>query len=688
MDVLASSVATCLGFASLFPSRENLLVDADLDDNDESKRITSPASAMAVASAHRQGELITDLVAGLWPFIRIAMAQKIEERVAPRFKSLPGPLATMRFVKIDIGHVPVRLDNVVVHERNKKMLQFDLDMDWDGKCDIILKADYLGSFGIKSLKLFGRLSILMQPLVDKLPIVQAVQVAFINPPKINLEFAGLANLADVNVVRQRLYEIVQRVLARQMVLPRRRLVKLDAATSYFDIYKAPIGIARLTMLYGTGFVIEERKIFQKPDIPDCFVVATMGNATYRTATIRDDLNPVWDESMDFLLCDFDQIIHMDVIDEDGGPLDPDDFLGAADVTVGQVLLGGGQTTMELLDEGGKPTNAHVTLSVKKVTLIENLASLSAQPSERNLNEIRGLLTILIGQASRLPVEKENVSACVQVLYGEKKFETKTVSDYTGLDSLNPFFDDGFHVPLTADMLLPDGQINNIELILLNQKEPLGTIILTHDRVASAPDCVLTEKQAIGDGGASLDYRIILRGTTTIDPNPPTGSSSRSSLGLLSSPLHKDPMINFTILKAHGFRSQRFRKFLRRKNDIADPYCVVKFGSDPHPWRTKTKQDALSPVWNESKSFIFLNHGQTFRIELWDDNEGRKKRREKDDLLGMVRVTVGKILLNEGKVELETELEGRPTGIFVTVLCELLDAGLPGHMGTEQAPGCE
>lgn len=669
MEFVATGVATCFGLGSVFASRENLLAEAADNDEDKASRAMSPVSAMAVASAHTQGELISDLVAGLWPFIRLAMAKKIEEKVSPRFKALPGPLATMRFVKIDLGTCPMRLDNVVVHERNKTTLQFDLDVDWDGNCDIKLKADYLGSFGIKSLKLFGRLSILMQPLIEDLPIVQAVQVAFINPPKITLEFAGLANLADVNIIRQRIYDILQRVLQKQMVLPRRRLVKLDAATSFFDIYKPPIGVARLTMLHGTGFVVEERNFLQSADIPDCYVVASMGNAKHRTATIKDDLNPVWDETIDFLLCDFDQVIHMDVIDEDGGPLDPDDFLGAADVTVGQVLLQNGQTTIELLDEGGKPTNARITVGVQRVDLTENLASLSASAMEGHANEISGLLTVLIGQANNLPVDKENVSACVKLSYGNQEFSTKLVADYAGLDSLNPFFDDVFHIPLTADLLLPEGRIKDFELILLNQNESLGVITLTHERVVSAPKCVLTEKEAIGTGGASLVYRVILRGLSIMDPN---GNSNRSTVGIPASPTDKDAMVNITVLKAHGFKSQRFRKFLRKKNDVADPYCVVKFGSDPHPWRTRTIQDSLAPEWNESKSYTFLNHGQTIRIEIWDDNEGRKKRREKDDLLGMARVTVGKILLNQGKLEIETQLEGKSTGIFVTVLCELVE----------------
>ena len=58
------------------------------------------------------------------------------------------------------------------------------------------------------------------------------------------------------------------------------------------------------------------------------------------------------------------------------------------------------------------------------------------------------------------------------------------------------------------------------------------------------------------------------------------------------------------------------------------------------------------------------------VDLWDENGGR---RTKDDFLGNVRFTVGECLLQAGNATaVEVFMEGKPTGIYVTFKCELVD----------------
>ena len=177
----------------------------------ESRGITVvPRSAVGVAAQHSD-VFLSDLLAQLWHYISEAASQAIKETVEPEFKELPGPLKTLHFTNLDIGNVPIRLDNIVVHdvEKDTNTLQMNLDVLWDGNCSIELKADYLGSFGVRKIKLFGRMSILLKPLVSTLSIVQAIQVSFINPPTIELDFVGLANIADMKVLKRRIHVITQ-----------------------------------------------------------------------------------------------------------------------------------------------------------------------------------------------------------------------------------------------------------------------------------------------------------------------------------------------------------------------------------------------------------------------------------------------------------------------------------------------
>ena len=154
------------------------------DEGDEAVNSTS-RNLPVFASSSGTG-FMSDMLAQMWPYINVAASKSIKDSVEPQFKDLPGPLGTLHFTKVNLGHVPLRLDNIIVHEVDKanNTLQMDMDVRWDGVSDIQLKANYLGSFGVKSIKLFGRMTILLKPMVETLSLVEAVQVAFVNPPEV------------------------------------------------------------------------------------------------------------------------------------------------------------------------------------------------------------------------------------------------------------------------------------------------------------------------------------------------------------------------------------------------------------------------------------------------------------------------------------------------------------------------
>lgn len=62
----------------------------------------------------------------------------IKEIVEPMLASmLPGPLATLRFVKIDLGDVPISIAGVDVHKADNG-IKVDMDVVWEGHSDIEL----------------------------------------------------------------------------------------------------------------------------------------------------------------------------------------------------------------------------------------------------------------------------------------------------------------------------------------------------------------------------------------------------------------------------------------------------------------------------------------------------------------------------------------------------------------------
>eukprot|EP00978_Attheya_sp_CCMP212_P024346 scaffold76358_cov41-Attheya_sp.AAC.1 len=184
-----------------------------------------------------------------------------------------------------------------------------MDVFWDGTCDIRLAAPFVGSFGVKEIKFSGRMSILLKPLTNQLPIVSVIQYAFINPPTLDLEFTGLAQIVDFHLIRN----MVGVILQSMVVLPNCMMYKMDLTSSFLDTYQPPIGISHITALRGRGFQIE--KIFiGVDDIPDVYCDIQLDPTKWRTSTIKNNLSPKWKEAYNITyIMGFDQQLGVSIL---------------------------------------------------------------------------------------------------------------------------------------------------------------------------------------------------------------------------------------------------------------------------------------------------------------------------------------------------------------------------------------
>lgn len=68
----------------------------------------------------------------------------IKDIAEPMFKTmLPGPLKSLHFTKIDLGTVPMKLNGVLVTKTDTDGIKLDMNVEWDGECDIKLDADMM-----------------------------------------------------------------------------------------------------------------------------------------------------------------------------------------------------------------------------------------------------------------------------------------------------------------------------------------------------------------------------------------------------------------------------------------------------------------------------------------------------------------------------------------------------------------
>lgn len=465
--------------------------------------MASAAVAASIASGGVESVgFLNDIVTQLWDEINVAGSAMTKELVEPMFKELlPGPLSSLHFTKIDLGRTPIRFDNIDVHSRAENVIKLDVDVSWDGDCDIDLKANLIGSLGVEKVKLKGRMSVLLCPLVSRLPLVTAAQIAFINPPELSLDFTGLAEVADLCIIDDTIRKIIQDILAMILVLPNRLLVKIDPANDYFKAYQQHLGFLRLTVVSGRGFVTPKQ--FFK-DVPDTYCKVRVGaHKTWKTSTKDNDLTPEWNETSDFLLSDHDQLIRLEVLDDD---LARDDEIGGGQITVGKLLLAGKTAEIPLLAKD-TDTGAKVTIKCDIFEFVPDITSFEDAAHEPK-GLMCGLITIIVAGAFKVPGIRKDIGPNVKAYWGKEEFATPILLDMPGIDTNNPCFDCAFRIPLTTEKAADP---SDFTLTLLDRKDKLGSISVPYADVLSAPGMTLKTDKLKLDNGSVINASISICG---------------------------------------------------------------------------------------------------------------------------------------------------------------------------------
>ncbi|CAI6337287.1 unnamed protein product [Periconia digitata] len=472
--------------------------------------MASLADKLTASGGAESAGFLNDIVEQLWPNINVAGCRMVKEIVEPILAStLPGPLSSLRFVKLDLGHVPFRLSAVDVHKTSTGGIKLDMDVTWESHSDIELDGKMVPKMGIERVHLNGRLSVLLGPLTDIIPLIGAAQVAFINPPKLQLDFTDAANIADLGIVSGTVRKTILGIIGGMAVLPNRFLVKLDASSDYFKTYQPHLGVLRLTVGKATGVAGPKKSSVKRllnkivKDIPDCYCQVNVGaEEEWRTKTIKNDHDPDWNETHDFLIADFDQAITLDVNDDDVGA---DDDIGMGSITVKALLLAGGSSEIPLTHKD-EPTDARLTIHGKFFHFTGEPNTLNAQQIEGE-GQICGLATILVASALGLQGQRDELNPSVKISWGAKEFRTAVKSYSPGTDIFNPSFDQAFRVPITGEMIENPAAF---KVTLLNKEVETGTVEVGFTDVMNAPGLTLTDAFKVGSG-ATVRLSISLHG---------------------------------------------------------------------------------------------------------------------------------------------------------------------------------
>ncbi|KAK2033519.1 C2 domain-containing protein [Colletotrichum zoysiae] len=453
---------------------------------------------------------LNDIIEQLWPNINVAGCKMVKDIVEPMFATmLPGPLASLKFVKLDLGPVPMRVSEVDVHKVDNGGIKLDMNVTWEGKSDIELDGNMVPKLGIEHVRLKGRLSILLAPLINAIPLIGAAQVAFINPPELKLDFTNAANIADWALVDKAVRKVIINIISSMAVLPNRYLVKLDSNNDYFRTYLPQLGALRLTIERAIGISGPKKsgakRLLAKivKDIPDCYCKVNVGaEDEWRTTTKKNDHDPEWNETHDFLVADHDQKIFIDVQDDDLGG---DDDIGVATTTVRDILLNGGSQELGLTHEG-QPTDAKIVVHAKFFEFVGDAGAITSTQSQSE-GQIVGVATVLIASALGLQGQRDELNPSIKVTWGAKEFQTAAKSYSPGTDIFNPSFDQAFRIPVTADLIANPA---NFKISLMNKASETGSVEIPFEEVLGAPGLVREDSFDVGSG-ATVRASISLRG---------------------------------------------------------------------------------------------------------------------------------------------------------------------------------
>jgi len=181
------------------------------------------------------------------------------------------------------------------------------------------------TLGMKSFKISGEAVLLLRPVMEEITgCVGGCTFYFSNRPKIEMDFTGLANVADFGGISDIVRGVMHQVLADKMVLPN-AITQLIGYTNV-AVYPLvmgpphpPIGVLQVTTVKAEGIKSGDWNLWPSTAADDNYIKFTMGDQEWKAPTAE------MGKSHHFFVHDSLQRLSIDVFDKD--QWSKDDYLG-------------------------------------------------------------------------------------------------------------------------------------------------------------------------------------------------------------------------------------------------------------------------------------------------------------------------------------------------------------------------
>lgn len=471
---------------------------------------------------------INKILLQAWPFFGVYMDKLLKESIQKSLQESSPHLKTFKFTKVHFGQRAPTITGIRVytHEVDKREVILDLNIVYTG--DLTIHADVKSlSVGLKDLQLQGMLRVILDPLIGQAPLVGGVTMFFIRRPTLHINWTGVTNLLDSPAFRPFSETAILDVIASLMVLPNRLCFPLVDQVNMDQMrFPLPRGVVRVHVLEANDLVAMDTVMMGLvKGKSDPYAVLRVGNKRVQTKTIKETLNPRWNEVYEFVVHEAPgQDLEVEIYDED---TDKDDFLGRFNLDFGEVKKEKEIDKWFALQDiqSGK---IHIKLQWLSLQTDKNLLKEAADGCAC------AMLAIRLDSASKLPKDQSefsqpdkpgkhakdskltrrqtNPSSYVKFSIDQQSQKSKTV-----YNSRDPVFEEYF----TFFVHNVESQVLNIQVMVPEKKTSLGLLTLPLIRLLNASDFTLDQRFQLERSGANsqLKLKAILRVLKLEKPEP-------------------------------------------------------------------------------------------------------------------------------------------------------------------------
>ncbi|KAI1729382.1 c2 domain-containing protein [Ditylenchus destructor] len=356
-------------------------------------------------------EWVNKIIQQLWPFIGQYAKHFLREFVEPQVISqMPSPFKSFKFLEIDCGDLPCRVGGLKVYTDNVGRDKIILDMDFVYAGDAQFTVQACGfRGGLNQLVMSGKLRCTLQPLIPFPPFVGGCSGSLIELPKFDFNLTGMGEFVQLPGLIDAIRSIMNSQIANIAVLPNKIVVPLAPNIDITRLYFPELdGVIRLKIIEAMN--LENKDIsFLKKDKSDPYCQIQVGAQIYKTKTVNNDLNPVFNECFEAVVDQASgQKLRIELFDEDTAGADEE--LGRLSIPL-EVVKKAGEIERWFHLEGCK--HGELKLKVTWLNLSTNPANLKQTEwenewitSDKPIHP--AMLMVFVDYASDLPYPKSNL----------------------------------------------------------------------------------------------------------------------------------------------------------------------------------------------------------------------------------------------------------------------------------------